>query len=335
MARQYIPARYVWSWSSLTGSVLGLLEHVGLPADSVLVGCLLGETMRSSGPPDVAGSAPATVDDQTELFAPTGYPPRSLVNLNEPLQALGLDATLHERDLSRERPPRFFTRRLKAALNAERPLIAYGAGRAVGPSVPPAEFGLIVGYDDERRAYRVDGPLSAEVDAWLPFDELGGSPLTAAVDRRWLAVIDASVDDPQPDRVAALARSAALDAAGPRGLERWIELLETDLPIDPQGHAWWAQGLAAGRAEAAQFWGRCARSLPGLTSVADLIQREALMLSRFATLHPYPTGGDSGSAVGRTLSARTLIEALALEREAIDRLAAATVPNSLTLAPPS
>jgi hypothetical protein len=201
--------------------------------------------------------------------------------------------------------------------------------------VPPAEFGLIVGYDDERRAYRVDGPLSAEVDAWLPFDELGGSSRTTAVDRSWLALIDASVDEAQPDRVVALARSAALAAGGVAGLERWIQLLETDLSIDPQGHAWWAQGLAAGRAEAAQFWARCAAALPSLRAVADPLQREALALSRFATLHPYPTGGDVGGATRRTLSARTLIEALAFEREALDRLAAATVPNSLTLAPPS
>ena len=331
MPRQFIAARYVWSWSSLTGSVLGLLEHAGRPADPVLVGCVLGESMRSCGP----HSAPATIADQGDLFPPTGYSPRPLAGLLAPLRALGLDATAHERDLARERAPRFLTRRLKAALNAERALIAYGAGRAVGPSVPPAEFGLIVGYDDERSAYRVDGPLSAEVDSWLPFDELGGSHRAAAADRRWLAVIDATVDEPQPDRVVALARSEALGARGPAGLERWIQLLEADLPIDPQGHAWWAQGLAAGRAEAAQFWTRCARSLPGLTPVADLLQREALTLSRFATLHPYPTGGNVGSVAGRTLSVRTLVEALALEREVIDRLATATVPDSFTLAPPS
>ena len=327
MARQYIAARYVWSWSSLTGSVLGLLAHSALPADPIVVGCLLGDSLRSPGP-HTAG------DDQRELFAPTGYPRRPLDDLRTPLQALGLRATVHERDLARQRPPRFFGRRLKAALNAGRPLIAYGAGRAVGPSAPPAEFGLIVGYDDERRTYRVDGPLTEEVDAWLPFDELGGSrapalEADAEATPHWLAVIDATPDAPQPDRMASLAHSAALAADGPAGLERWIQQLETDLPIDPQGHAWWAQRLAAGRAEAAQFWARLATELPSLAPVADLLQREALTLSSFATLHPYPAGGDIGSAAGRTLAARTLVNALASEREAIDRLAAAQIPDSL------
>ena len=309
--------------------MLGLLEHSGLPADRTLGGCVLGESMRSCGP----HTARAAFAGQGDFFAPTGYSPRPLAGLLEPLRALGLDATAHERDLGRERVPRFFTRRLKMALNAERVLIAYGAGRAVGPSVQPTEFGLIVGYDDERRAYRVDGPLSAEIGGWLPFDELDRLSRSAAVDRHWLAVIDAILKDPQHDRVVALARSKALDAGGLAGIERWIQLLEADVSIDPQGHAWWAQGLAAGRAEAAQFWARCARSLPDLTPVADVLQREALTLSRFVTLHPYPAGGDVASVAGRTLSARTLVKALALEREAVDRLGTATVPDSFTLAP--
>ena len=317
MARQFIDARYEWNWSSLVGSAQGLLRHHGLPAQADWVSAVIGDAFRVNA---------ATAIDAEPAFQRSGYPRRPLSDLRESLAVLGLSARVHTRDLSRHRPPWFLQRRLRISLNAGRPVVAFGAGVALGEK--RTEFGLIVGYDDDRAAYRIDGPLTGEVGPWLPYDELGGAP---AATERWLAVITASAATPQPERVTALARSAALAAEGPGALARWLAVLEGEAEIDAQRHAFWAQAFVAARGEAAHFWRRVAETEPAFRPVADGFGELAVSLSRFATLYPYPAGGDVVSAAGRSVGALALGRAITLEEAALATLGALPLPSRLPL----
>ena len=317
MARQFIDARYEWNWSSLVGAVQGLLRYHGRPAQADLVSAVIGDAFRVNA----AGAI-----DAEPAFDRTGYPRRPLGDLPESLAALGLSARVHTRDLTRQRPPWFLQRRLRISLNAGRPVVAFGAGVALGQE--RAEFGLIVGYDDDRAAYRVDGPLTGEVDPWLPYNALGGAPDAA---ERWLALITASAATPKPELAAALARSAALAAKGPGTLTRWLAVLEGEVEIDAQRHAFWVQAFVAARGEAAHFWRRVADVEPALAPVADGFGELALSLSRFATLYPYPAGGDVVSAAGRSVGALALGRAITIEEAALATLGAASLPSRLPL----
>jgi len=350
MAEQFIPAAYEWHWSSLAGSVQGVLRQFGLPHASFWVGGVLGESFRV-GMPVVGGG---------EAFEASGYVRRSLVDLEAALGTLGIRATVHERDLSRTRRPMLFERRLRASLGTGHPVVAYGAGYAPGPSGaagpgvagsrppndrPPRErlpddgplgagasrreFGLLVGYDDARESYRITGPLTEQVGPWLPYAELGRDRARPG----WLAVAMTARAKPHPQRAAAQARDAALAAGSPEAMAAWIALLSGDSPINAPGHALRAQGLAAARAEAAQFWSLIAEGAPDLEVVAQAYRRMALALSRLATLFPYPAGGDVQSAGSRSAGAAALRKALDAESEALDRLAASAIPRDVPVRP--
>ena len=124
----------------------GALQAFGHPHDAAWVSGALGEAFQG---------VPASVLEGEVAFARTGYQPRPLDGLRGPLEALGLRVEIETRDLTRQGPPRFLSRRIRGGIDEGGPVIAYGAG--------VADFALLVGYDDERRCYRVDGPLTEQV----------------------------------------------------------------------------------------------------------------------------------------------------------------------------
>ena len=316
MSRRLVEAQYEWNWSSLVGSVQGLLRALGLPFDAAQVSAALGDAFRV----DAAGM------DETPAFRRTGYQVRPLASLPEDLAALGLEAQVEVRHVAREGPPSFWRRRrlrrrIKGRLDRGTAVVAYRAGLA--------EFGLIVGYDDDRGSYRVQGPFSDEVGPWVAYDDLwtarGIGAETGEGVAGWLAVVLAGVipaDEgaPRPEQVLARACRHALSAQAPARLERWAALLEGDADIDPPGHAYWVQALASARGEAARFWRAAAGDDGRLTPIVEAARREALTLSRFATLYPYPAGGDVEVGGARAVGARTLRDAIGDEREVVERL---------------
>ncbi len=291
MARRLVEAQYEYNWNPLVGSLVGALRAIGREADSAVVCALSGV---AGAPPPVPAEPVAGV-----WFEPQPDPLELPGSLADGLFALGVGIDVTRRD----EPPaglswRLLRRRLRGDLAAGRPIVAARAG--LDPFGPT--FGLIVGFDDDRRAWRRDGPMTDQVGPWLPYDELQSSvPLV-------IIRIDAvEVQDAASRRDTAAAAAAAAASASAAGAARWISILAGDDPIEPQGHARAAQAFAAARGEAATFWRGC--DPDGVE--AALAQALAISLSRFATLFPYPMGGAPNSRGVRSAGAAILRDALA------------------------
>jgi hypothetical protein len=97
------------------------------------------------------------------------------------------------------------------------------------------------------------------------------------------------------------------------GLAAWVAALRSTQEIDARQHAYAAQALAASAGEAVRFWR--AASEGGAPAAAPLVesgQELAVVLSRFATLFPFPMGGDVVGG-GREAGARALEGAITAE----------------------
>ncbi len=291
MARRLVEARYEYNWNPLVGSLVGALRAIGREVDSAVVCALSG----------VAGAPPPVPAEPVQgvWFEPQPDPLELPGSLAEGLGALGVGIDVTRRG----EPPaglswRLLRRRLRGELAAGRPIIAARAG--LDPFGPT--FGLIVGFDDDRRAWRRDGPMTDQVGPWLPYDELQGSvPLVI------LRISAVEAQDAASRRDTAAAAAAATASASAAGTARWISILAGDDPIEPQGHARAAQAFAAARGEAATFWRGCDPAGPE----AARAQALAISLSRFATLFPYPMGGAPNSRGVRSAGAAIMRDALA------------------------
>ena len=291
MARRLVEAQYEYNWNPLVGSLVGALRAIGREVDSAVVCALSG----------VAGAPPPVPTEPVEgvWFEPQPDPLELPGRLAEGLAALGVEIEVTRRD----EPPaglswRLLRRRLRADLGAGRPIVAAGAG--LDPFGPT--FGLIVGFDDDRRAWRRDGQMTDQVGPWLPYDELQSSAP--------LVIIRISAVEPEDAaslRDTAAAAAAATASASATDTARWISILAGNDPIEPQGHARAAQAFAAARGEAATFWRGCDPDGPEAARAQDL----AISLSRFATLFPYPMGGAPNSRGVRSAGAAILRDALA------------------------
>ena len=291
MARRLVEAQYEYNWNPLVGSLVGALRAIGREVDSAVVCALSG----------VAGAPPPVPTEPVEgvWFEPQPDPLELPGRLAEGLAALGVEIEVTRRD----EPPaglswRLLRRRLRADLAAGRPIVAAGAG--LDPFGPT--FGLIVGFDDDRRAWRRDGQMTDQVGPWLPYDELQSSvPLVI------IRIGAVESQDAASQRDTAATAAAATASAAAAGTARWISILAGDDPIEPQGHARAAQTFAAARGEAATFWRGCDPDGPE----AARAQALAISLSRFATLFPYPMGGAPNSRGVRSAGAAILRDALA------------------------
>ena len=295
MARRLVEAQYEYNWNPLVGSLVGALRAIGREADSAVVCALSG----------VAGAPPPVPMQPVEgvWFEPQPDPLELPGRLAEGLAALGVEIEVTRRD----EPPaglswRLLRRRLRGDLAAGRPIVAAGAG--LDPFGPT--FGLIVGFDDDRRAWRRDGQMTDQVGPWLPYDELQNSVPFVIIR---IGAVESAVESEgaASQRDTAATAAAATAAAAAANTARWISILAGDDPIEPQGHARAAQAFAAARGEAATFWRGCAPDGPEAAQAQAL----AISLSRFATLFPYPMGGAPNSRGVRSAGAAILRDALA------------------------
>ena len=292
-----IDATYESNWSSLVGCLQAMLRQAGLPHDAARVSAVTGEAFR----------IPEAAREGAPAFALSGYAPRPLDGLAADLALLGRRARVDAWDLRRRRPALLGTRvgrRLRGALSRGWAVAAYGAVEG--------EFGLLVTYDAGRRAYRVRGPLSDEMGGWLRADRM------PVPDATWLALVSPERGEaPVPAAIAELVGRAAqhrLGAGTGDGLSAWIGVLRSAREIDERGHARAAQALAAAAGEAARFWrAAAAEGVDAAAALVDPSWEQSLALSRFATLFPFPMGGDL-AAGGREMGARALSGALEWER---------------------
>ena len=284
-SRRLVDARYEYNWNPLIGSLAGALRALDRAAEMAAISA-------------VSGAAFALLPVE-EGFAPRPAPLDLPSALGEGLRALGVAAEITQRD----QPPArlawsLLNRRLRRDLAQGRPIVAARAG--VDPFGPA--FGLIVGFDDERRAWRRNGPMTEQIGSWLPYDELHSASPLVIVRLRAAALPDQAAIGEAARRAEANAADAARAELG-----RWIEILEGGEPIDPQGHARAAQAFAAAIGEAAAFWREYDRDAPECARAQAL----AVALSRFATLFPYPMGGAPNARGVRAAGAAILRDVLA------------------------
>ena len=267
----FVEARYAYHWAPLIGCLVGHLGHIGAAQPSHVVGTVTGLSYQ---PPQDA-ELPAWL---AAGLAALGVAPQ-ITNLTYP-----------------NRLQRFRSRRrMRSELRADRPLTAFGVGvSAFGPA-----WGLIVGYDEERRAWRRDGPMTEQVSPWLSESEFDASPAL-------ILICACQVGEPDVEdigRVAAAAFAGSMDRVRRDLLDR-VEVLDSDIEIEPQRHAHEVQALAANWGEAATFW----REFPH-AEYGPVTQQLALTLSRCATLFPYPMGGQPNNPGVRSAAARILSQA--------------------------
>ncbi|PZC49286.1 MAG: hypothetical protein DK306_000754 [Chloroflexi bacterium] len=303
MSKAILDIHYEYNWNPLVGCLQSLLRAEGLPHDAARVSAVSGEAFRVVVPPlSVDGVA----------FLGGVVVPRDFARLAADLALLGLRARVDVWDLRSGRPlllGRRVGRGLRRALGAGHAVAAYGS---VGNG-----FGLLVGFDKERRAYRVRGPLTEETGGWLSVDRL------PAADADWLALVVAegvaAGGVASVDRLARRAGEHCAEARADEALREWMAVLRSDVEIDAPGHAQSAQALAAAAGEASRFWRGCAEG--GVAWVAPVVEpaaQLALAYSRFATLFPYPAGGDVLGG-GREAGARALASAGGVAGEVAER----------------
>ena len=267
----FAEARYEYHWAPLLGCLVGHLRQLGAGQPSHMISAVTGISYQ---PPRDA-ELPALLRDG--------------------LSALGIESRITDLAYP-NRLQRFRARRrIRNELHADRPVTAFGVGvSAFGPA-----WGLIVGCDDERRAWRREGPMTEQVSPWLAESEFSASPVLILLTAR-------RVGAPQPERIAQVGERAFAESAERvrQHLLEQIQLLDSDIEIEPQRFAHDAQTLAANWGEAAAFWREVQHA-----DYASQAQQMAVTLSRYATLFPYPMGGQPNVPGVRNAAVHILHEA--------------------------
>ena len=271
----FVEARYEYHWAPLLGCLVGQLDHLGAGQPSHVIGAVTGISYQ---PPQDA--------ELPEL-------------LEDGLASLGVSARIAILSYPNRLRRFLVRRRIRRELQAARAVTVHGVGvSAFGPV-----WGLIVGVDDERGAWRRDGPMTEQVSPWLPKAEFNAASVVIAIDAR-------RSGEPDADRipqVAVEALAGSLNRARSDLRDR-IEVLDSSVELEAQRYSYEAQALAANWGEAAAFWREFRHDL--YTPVA---QQMAVTLSRFATLFPYPMGGQPNSPGVRSAAVHIL-------RDAVDAL---------------
>lgn len=269
--RAFVEARYEYHWTPLVGCLVAQLGQIGAAQPSYVIGATTGISYQPPG--------------ATEL--PAG--------LAAGLSALGIAPTIVDRIRPNRLQRLLARRRIRRELRADRPLTAVGVGvSAFGPT-----WGLIVGCDDERRAWRRDGPMTEQVSPWLSESEFDEATRLTLICMQKSG--EANAGEIAAGATDALAQSVSRVS---RDLLDRISLLNSDIEIEPQQHAHEVQALAANWGEASTFW----REYPH-TDYTPIAQQVAVTLSRYATLFPYPMGGQPNNPGVRTVAVRILEEA--------------------------
>ena len=141
--------------------------------------------------------------------------------------------------------------------------------------------------------------MTEQVSPWLPETEFNAAPAVIAIAAR-------RSGEPAPERVPQVADEAmarSLDRARSDLLDR-IEVLDSAVEVEAQQYSYEAQALAANWGEAAAFWREFRHD-----QYTPVAQQVAVTLSRFATLFPYPMGGQPNSPGVRSTAVHILRDA--------------------------
>ena len=269
--KAFVNARYEYHWAPLVGCLVAHVGQIGAPQPSYIVGSVTGISYQ---PPQ---------DAELPAYLRTG------------LSALGVAADVKDSAYP-NRLQRLLTRqRIRRELRVNRPVTVFGIG--VSPFGPA--WGLIVGCDDDRRAWRREGPMTEQVSPWLPESDFNEAPVHMLISAR-------RSGDPAPEAIERTAAQAMLSSVDrvQRDLVDRIGLLDSSVEIQPQQYSHDVQALAGNWGEAATFW----REFPHgvYTPVA---QHMAVTLSRYATLFPYPMGGQPNNPGVRSAAVHILHDA--------------------------
>ena len=247
------------------------LEHVGAGQPSYVVGATTGISYQVPGASDLPE------------------------NITAGLSSLGIRSTLVDYMAPNRLQRTLVRRKIRGELRDRRMVAVHGVGlSAFGPT-----WGLIVGCDDQRGVWRREGPMTEQVSPWLPeadFNRLSRVTLIAA--RR--------AASPDRDEIAATAERALAESSAPalRDLADRIGLLDSNVEIEPQQYSHDVQTLAGNWGEAATFW----REFPHAV-YTPVAQHMAVTLSRYATLFPYPMGGQPNNPGVRSAAVHILRDA--------------------------
>lgn len=267
----FVDARYEYHWAPLIGCLVGQLHHIGSAQPSQVIGSVTGLSYQPPQDAELPGM------------------------LKPGLSALGVAPTITNLGYP-NRLQRFRWRRsIRGELRADRPVTTFGVGlTAFGPA-----WGMIVGVDDERRAWRRDGPMTEQVSPWLSEAEHAAASILLSIATR-------RIGRSEPEIIAPTAAQALSSSIQRVRHDLWsrVELLESDVEIEPQRFSHEAQTLAANWGEAAAFW----RGYPH-DEYTSLAQGIAVTLSRYSTLFPYPMGGQPNSPGVRSAAVHILHEA--------------------------
>ena len=269
--KAFVNARYEYHWAPLVGCLVAHIGQIGAPQPSYIAGSVTGISYQ---PPQDAALPP---------------------HLRSGLSALGVAADVKDSAYPNRLQRLLTRRRIRRELRVDRPVTVYGVG--VSPFGPA--WGLIVGCDDDRRAWRREGPMTEQVSPWLPESDLDQSSVHMLISAH-------RSGDPEPEAIERTAAQAMLDSVDRvhRDLVDRIGLLDSNVEIEPQRYSHDVQALAGNWGEAATFW----REVPHdvYTPVA---QHMAVTLSRYATLFPYPMGGQPNNPGVRSAAVHILREA--------------------------
>ncbi len=315
-----LAASYESNWSSVVGSLAGVLRALGTDRPAAHVSALSGHAFRlaiTSGPDGEIGA------DGPNHFS-AGSALEQYQNLGWRFEAIEAGAGTTGFEARR----REALNRLRRSIDHGRPALAFGL------HLP--EFGIVRGYDGDDLIAATT--VSAQYGERIPATQW---PSPARPQPLRVFIPEKRVKTDQKAAIGRMLRFAIGFAlagdvspvagmpAAPTGLaafEHWARLLDGDAAISPHGQALCIQALQSARHDAATFLSDLAPVYQGgsnaLMEAVSAYNVVVLELSRMASLFPYPNGGDVVSAGSRRAGAAYVRRAGAAEAEAVRLLSA-------------
>jgi len=305
---------YTYNWTSIVGALEGVMRYLGQDYPTAYLMGLSGHAFRL----DISADDGAAIGPKGPTCIDYNHALRLYSGLGREFAAISASQSDRDYEGARKRA----LEQIKKSIDRGVPAIAF--------DLHLPEFGIVVGFDDQQRVLLVDTALRPQVGAVLPYDRW---PTT---DTGWLLALI-----PNPKAIAfdgaraereALRFAVAHAEEGEGGLaatgsyhglaawEFWASTLEGEAPASAFGNAYTAQVVQAARRYAGQFLRGMASKYPQaqeLSAAAAAYQRAGLVLTRFATLFPFPQGGEIDNTGARRLGAACLRGALAEEQTAI------------------
>jgi hypothetical protein len=295
------------------GALGGLLDSVGRPLETHE---LLGKT---------GAAFQMTID---LVFSPSAPYEANLFDLIPLWENLG--AWFRHRRTRRDSPDWAEARqegleRIRDAIDRGRPAIVYDLGGLL-------EYGLVVGYDEERLACLT--LASPEEPVWMPLTDWPSPQPTSRVEVITLLDIAPGFDERKADRQALRAAVESFWQPpsadmwlqhGVKAWDFWVMTLASSLPLHGSpglGHSFHLKFLHAARTEAAAYLRACAARYPEaepLAAAAEACNRLVAHLFAATEILPFPGQVEMTRELRDRLAA-VLRDANDAEREMIDQI---------------